>query len=49
MTVAGALLVVVVGVLLAAFVNSTIGGIVVIIGIIGLILALFTTARSSRV
>lgn len=46
MTVGAALLVVVVGVLLMAFVNSTIGIIVAAIGIIGLILALVATGRT---
>jgi hypothetical protein len=42
MTVGAALLVVVVGVLIAIFASSTIGSIVAIIGIVGLILAVVT-------
>ena len=46
MTIGAALLVIVVGVLIAAFANSTIGIIVAVIGVIGLILALVSTSRS---
>ena len=46
MTIGAALLVVVVGVLIAAFANSTIGLIVAAIGVIGLILALVSTSRA---
>ena len=42
MTLGAALAVVVVGVLIAAFLNSTIGMIVAAVGVVGLILALFT-------
>jgi hypothetical protein len=45
MTVGAALVVVLAGVLIAAFLNATIGLIVAAIGVVGLILALFTTAR----
>jgi len=46
MTVGAALVVIVVGVLIAALVNPTIGLIVAVIGVIGLVLALVTTSRS---
>ena len=46
MTIGAALAVIVVGVLIAAFLNSTIGLIVAAIGVVGLILALFSTSRS---
>jgi len=46
MTVGAALLVTVVGVLIAAFANPTIGIIVAVIGVIGLVLALVNTSRS---
>lgn len=46
MTVGAALLVVVVGVLIAAFANSTIGLIVAAIGVVGLVLALISTSRA---
>ena len=46
MTVGAALVVIVVGVLIAALANSTIGLIVAAIGVIGLILALVSTSRS---
>jgi hypothetical protein len=45
MTIGAALLVIVVGVLIAAFANATIGGIVAVIGVIGLIIAALTGAR----
>ena len=48
MTIGAALLVVVVGVLIAAFANSTIGLIVAAIGVIGLILAVVTGNRTRR-
>ena len=43
MTLGAALAVVVVGVLIAAFLNPTIGMIVAAVGVVGLILALFTS------
>lgn len=46
MTVGAALVVIVVGVLIAALANSTIGLIVAAIGVVGLILALVSTSRS---
>lgn len=46
MTIGAALVVIVVGVLIAAFANSTIGIIVAVIGLIGLILAALSTSRS---
>ena len=46
MTVGAALVVIVVGVLIAALVNSTIGLVVAVIGVIGLVLALVSTSRS---
>ena len=46
MTIGAALVVIVVGVLIAAFANPTIGLIVAVIGIIGLIFALVSTSRS---
>ena len=46
MTVGAALVVVVVGVLIAAFANSTIGLIVAAIGVVGLVLALISTSRA---
>ena len=39
MTVGAALVVIVVGLVIAAFLNATIGGIVVIIGIVGIVFA----------
>lgn len=42
MTIGAALLVIVVGLLIAAFLNATIGGIVAVIGVIGLIVAVVT-------
>ncbi len=45
MTLGAALAVVVVGVLIAAFLNSTIGLIVAAVGVVGLILALFSGRR----
>lgn len=46
MTIGAALAVVIVGVLIAAFANSTIGLIVAAIGVIGLILALVSGSRA---
>ncbi len=46
MTIGAALVVVVVGVLIAAFANSTIGLIVAAIGVVGLVLALVSTSRA---
>jgi hypothetical protein len=46
MTIGAALVVVVVGVLIAAFANSTIGLIVAAIGVVGLILALVSNSRA---
>jgi hypothetical protein len=48
MTIGAALLVVVVGVLIALFASSTIGWIVAAIGIVGLILAVVSTGRGRR-
>lgn len=45
-TIGAALVVVIVGVLIAALANSTIGLIVAAIGVVGLILALVSTSRS---
>lgn len=45
MTIGAALLVIVVGVLIAALANPTIGGIVAIIGVIGLVIAVVTGSR----
>jgi hypothetical protein len=45
MTVGAALVVVLAGVLIAAFLNATIGLIVAVIGVVGLILALVSTTR----
>jgi Flp pilus assembly protein TadB len=47
MTIGAALVVIVVGVLIAAFLNSTIGVIVAVVGVIGLILAVVTNGRNS--
>ena len=46
MTIGAALAVVIVGVLIAAFANSTIGIIVAAIGVVGLILALRSGSRA---
>jgi hypothetical protein len=46
MTIGAALIVVLVGVLIAAFLNSTIGLIVAAIGVVGLVLALVTSGRN---
>jgi hypothetical protein len=45
MTIGAALVVVLAGVLIAAFLNATIGLIVAAIGVVGLILALVSTTR----
>ena len=45
MTIGAALVVILAGVLIAAFLNSTIGLIVAAVGVIGLILAAVTTSR----
>jgi hypothetical protein len=45
MTIGAALVVILAGVLIAAFLNSTIGLIVAAVGVIGLILAAVTTGR----
>ena len=49
MTIGAALAVIVVGVLIAAFLNATIGVIVAAVGVVGLIVAVFagTRARST--
>jgi hypothetical protein len=49
MTIGAALAVIVVGVLVAAFLNSTIGIIVAVIGVVGLILALLSTSRARTI
>jgi len=46
MTVGAALVVVIAGVLIALFLNATIGWIVAAIGVVGLILAAVTSGRS---
>ena len=46
MTIGAALLVIVVGVLIAAFADSTIGPIVAVTGVVGPVLALMDTSRS---
>jgi hypothetical protein len=46
MTIGAALVVIVVGVLIAAFANSTIGLIVAAVGVVGLILAVVSGGRS---
>ena len=46
MTIGAALVVILAGVLIAAFLNSTIGLIVAAVGVVGLILAAVTTGRS---
>ena len=45
MTIGAALLVIVVGNLIAAFANAPIGGIVAIIGVVGLVIAVLTGSR----
>ena len=50
MTIGAALLVIVVGLLIAAFLNGTIGLIVAVIGVVGLVLSLVSVGRTrSRV
>lgn len=46
MTIGASLAVIIVGILLAALVNSTLGWIVVAVGVIGLILSLVTAGRT---
>jgi hypothetical protein len=48
MTVGAAIAVIVAGLLIAAFLNATIGMIVAIVGVIGLVLSLFSYSRSHR-
>ncbi len=48
MTIGAALVVILAGVLIAAFLSSTIGLIVAAVGIVGLILAVVGGARSTR-
>ena len=47
MTIGAALVVIVVGVLIAAFANATIGLIVAVVGVVGLVLALVNTSRAN--
>jgi hypothetical protein len=49
MTVGAALLVIVVGILIAMFASSTIGLILAIIGVIGLVLSLVGTGRRATI
>jgi hypothetical protein len=49
MTVGAALLVIVVGVLIAMFANSTIGLIVAAIGVVGLVLAVLSGSRRATI
>jgi hypothetical protein len=51
MTIGAAIVVIIVGALIAAFLNATIGVIVAVIGIVGLILAVVASAgsRTSRI
>ena len=46
MTIGAALLVIVVGLLIAAFLNGTIGLIVAVIGVVGLVLSLVSVGRT---
>ncbi len=46
MTIGAALVVIVVGFLIAAFANATIGLIVAVVGVVGLVLALVSTSRA---
>jgi len=46
MTIGAALLVIVVGVLIAAFLNGTIGMIVAVVGLVGLVLSLVGAGRA---
>ena len=48
MTIGAALVVIVVGVFIATTLNSTIGVIVVVIGLVGLVLAVLTGTRARR-
>ncbi len=48
MTIGAALVVIVAGVLIATTLNSTIGVIVVVIGLVGLVLAVLTGTRARR-
>lgn len=48
MTIGAALAVIVVGILIAVTLSSTIGTIVAAVGVVGLILALFTGVRTVR-
>jgi Flp pilus assembly protein TadB len=48
MTIGAALVVVLVGVLIAAFLNSTIGIIVAVIGVVGLVLAVVSGRTSAK-
>lgn len=48
MTIGAALVVIVVGIIIAATLNSTIGIVVAIIGVVGLVLAVLNGARSRR-
>jgi hypothetical protein len=49
MTIGAALVVILAGVLIAAFLNSTIGLIVAAVGVVGLILAALTSARGRTI
>jgi len=49
MTIGAAIVVIVAGILIAAFLNATIGWIVAAVGVVGLILAALSTTRSRRV
>lgn len=46
MTIGAAIVVIVVGLLIAAFLNTTIGWLVAAVGVVGLILAAVSTTRS---
>jgi hypothetical protein len=48
MTIGAALLVIIVGILIAMFASPTIGWIVAAVGVVGLVLAALTTGRSRR-
>ncbi len=47
MTIGAALVVIVVGVLLAVFLNSLVGTIVAVVGVVGLILAVVSNGRTA--
>jgi Flp pilus assembly protein TadB len=47
-TIGAALAVIVVGIIIAALVNSTIGMIVAVIGVVGLVVAILTNERARR-